>query len=91
MPCPLTVQPEYPFAPPKLRFKTRIYHCNVSPAGEICLDVLKDNWSPALTISKVLLSVVSLLTDANPGNSFFLLLLTAAQMTHWFPVLLVCI
>ncbi|KAL3901733.1 MAG: hypothetical protein SGCHY_000361 [Lobulomycetales sp.] len=68
MPCPLTVQPEYPFAPPKLRFKTRIYHCNVSPAGEICLDVLKDNWSPALTISKVLLSVVSLLTDANPDD-----------------------
>jgi ubiquitin-protein ligase len=29
--------PEYPFHPPKLVFKTRIYHCNVSPAGEICL------------------------------------------------------
>ncbi|XP_074365374.1 ubiquitin-conjugating enzyme E2 36-like [Apium graveolens] len=53
-------------APPKVRFLTKIYHPNIDKLGRICLDILKDKWSPALQIRTVLLSIQALLSAPNP-------------------------
>ncbi|XP_059428947.1 constitutive photomorphogenesis protein 10 isoform X2 [Corylus avellana] len=64
----ITFPSDYPFNPPKVVFKTRMYHCNVDTAGNLSLDILKDSWSPALTVTKVLLAIRSFFTNPDPYN-----------------------
>ena len=69
---------EYPMCPPKVRFLTKIYHPNVDRLGRICLDILKDKWSPALQIRSVLLSIQALMSAPNPDDP-----LDPAIARHW--------
>ena len=64
----ITFPNNYPQNPPRIIFKTPIYHPNISTQGSICLDLLKNNWSPSLSIGKILLSISSLLNDPNPND-----------------------
>lgn len=58
----------YPYSPPTVLFKTPIYHPNVDFSGRICLDILKDQWTPAYNIQTVLLSLQSLLGEPNNAS-----------------------
>eukprot|EP00933_Yihiella_yeosuensis_P047294 TRINITY_DN4303_c2_g1_i1.p1 TRINITY_DN4303_c2_g1~~TRINITY_DN4303_c2_g1_i1.p1 ORF type:complete len:267 (-),score=39.07 TRINITY_DN4303_c2_g1_i1:75-875(-) len=61
---------EYPFKPPRVRLCTPIYHCGVNEDGsDCCLDILgADRWSPAQTISKVILSYIYMMSEPNPDD-----------------------
>lgn len=54
--------------PPPPPHTFQIYHPNIDKVGRICLDILKDKWSPALQIRHVLLSILALMSTPNPDD-----------------------
>ena len=68
---------DYPFKPPKFRWQTQIFHCNISGdecgncacCGSTCLDMLRDNWSPANNVSKVLSALYEILCNPDPDRN----------------------
>merc|ERR1719217_1198206 len=60
---------DYPFVPPKMKFDTKVWHPNISSeSGAICLDILKNEWSPALTVRTALISLQALLSAPEPDD-----------------------
>lgn len=54
----ILLPPNYPYAPPKIRFLTPIVHPNIAlDTGEICLDLLKDAWTPAYSVLETVRAV----------------------------------
>jgi ubiquitin-conjugating enzyme (huntingtin interacting protein 2) len=65
----IVIPPDYPFKPPKMKFDTKIWHPNISSqTGAICLDILRNEWTPALTIRTALISLQALLCAPEPDD-----------------------
>ena len=61
---------DYPCTPPDIKFDHQVWHPNVRlDCGLICVDILKDAWTPVLTINKVLFSICVLLDNPNPSSA----------------------
>ena len=59
---------DYPQHPPKVSFVTKVFHPNVYANGNICIDILQNQWTSIYDISSILTSIQSLLTDPNPNS-----------------------
>lgn len=70
---------DYPMKAPIVRFVgPKIYHPNVNTYGDICLDILKTEWAPTLSLAKMMLSICSLLNEPNPSSP-----LNATAASDW--------
>jgi len=65
----LVLSKDYPVSPPKGFFLTKIFHPNVGPQGEICVNTLKKDWKPDLGIKHILLTIKCLLIVPNPESA----------------------
>lgn len=65
----LNIPPSFPNEPPKGTFTTKIFHPNVSATGEICVNVLKKDWTPETSLRHVLMVIRCLLVDPNAASA----------------------
>jgi ubiquitin-conjugating enzyme E2 M len=64
----ISIPDNYPFDPPKVMCLTKIYHPNIDMSGNVCLNILKDDWKPTLNVSTVIAGIYFLFTDPNPND-----------------------
>ncbi|EDV29319.1 Ubiquitin-conjugating enzyme E2 L3 [Trichoplax sp. H2] len=65
----ITYPAEYPFKPPKITFKTRIYHPNIDEKGQVCLPIVSpENWKPATKTDQIIFSLIALINDPEPEH-----------------------
>ena len=58
----------YPFKAPKIVFNTKIYHPNISDAGEICHEVYEADWVPTKKVRSIMDILRSMLISPNPAS-----------------------
>ncbi|GIY22659.1 nedd8-conjugating enzyme UbcE2M [Caerostris darwini] len=62
------VPSDYPYEPPKVKCETEIFHPNIDQEGNICLNILREDWKPVLSIDAVVYGLQYLLLEPNPHD-----------------------
>merc|ERR1711934_1252675 len=65
----LVLGPDFPQAAPRGYFLTKIFHPNIAPNGDICVNTLKRDWKPDTTLKKILMVVRCLLIEPGPDSA----------------------
>jgi len=65
----ISIPTNYPFSPPAVKFRTRIYHPNIDSQGRVCIDLIASNWTPEMTMYKVVEGILSLLYCCQPEDA----------------------
>ena len=58
----------YPHEAPKVKCETRVYHPNIDLEGNVCLNILREDWKPVLTVNSVIYGVQFLFLEPNPED-----------------------
>ena len=64
----VTVDSEYPHKPPRVHCDTPVYHPNIDTEGNVCLNILRADWSAVLGVTPVILGLLFLFIDPNPND-----------------------
>jgi len=59
---------DYPIKPPKVTCDTKIYHPNIDLQGNVCLNLLKADWRPILSVQQVVHGLIFLFLEPNPAD-----------------------
>ncbi len=62
------IPPLYPHEPPKVTCHTKIYHPNINLQGNVCLNILREDWKPVLDINAVIYGLIYLFYEPNPDD-----------------------
>lgn len=62
------VGPNYPHEPPKVKCETQVYHPNIDLEGNVCLNILREDWKPVLTINSIVYGLQYLFLEPNPED-----------------------
>lgn len=64
----VSVPEEYPHKPPKVKCNTLVYHPNIDLDGNVCLNILRQDWKPVLSLSSILYGLQLLFLEPNPDD-----------------------